>query len=207
MKVCSKCKIEKELSGFTKSKRYKDGYHYFCKDCKNEKSRLDYNKENKKTYYLNNKEKILEMRKEYYTNNKEEKLEYQSYYYSSNKSNINQKNKIRRKNDIIYHSITNVRNTIKKAIKKAGYTKKSKAFKILGCSYQEFKIYIENQFEAWMSWNNNGNYTGNYNETWQYDHIMPISSAITEDEILKLSHYTNFRPLCSRKNLEKSDKF
>ena len=57
-----------------------------------------------------------------------------------------------------------------------------------------------------MNWNNHGNYTGKYSETWQYDHIIPISSGMTEDEIIKLNHYTNFRPLCSRENLEKSNK-
>jgi 5-methylcytosine-specific restriction endonuclease McrA len=56
-----------------------------------------------------------------------------------------------------------------------------------------------------MNWNNQGKYTGKYNETWQYDHIVPISSSMNEDDILRLNHYTNFQPLCSRKNLEKSD--
>ena len=44
------------------------------------------------------------------------------------------------------------------------------------------------------------------NETWQLDHIVPISSAKTEDDIYKLNHYSNLRPLCSKKNLEKSNK-
>ena len=56
-----------------------------------------------------------------------------------------------------------------------------------------------------MNDSNYGVYTGNYNETWQLDHITPISSAMNEEEILKLNHYTNFQPLCSKKNLEKSN--
>jgi 5-methylcytosine-specific restriction endonuclease McrA len=56
-----------------------------------------------------------------------------------------------------------------------------------------------------MNENNQGRYTGNYNETWQLDHIIPISTAETEEEIIKLNHYSNFMPLCSRKNLEKSN--
>lgn len=208
MKKCYYCKEEKELTDFTKSKKYKDGYHYNCKKCKNAQSRLEYekNKLTKKEYYLDNKEKILIERKEHYINNKEKKIKYQKFYYKEHKTKINHRNKIRRKSDIIYHSITNVRNTIKKAIKRGGYTKSSKAFEILGCTYSNFIIYIESQFESWMSWENNGIYTGKYNETWQYDHIIPISSAKTEEEILKLSHYTNFQPLCSRKNLEKLNK-
>jgi 5-methylcytosine-specific restriction endonuclease McrA len=57
-----------------------------------------------------------------------------------------------------------------------------------------------------MTWKNHGKYTGNYNETWQYDHIIPISNAATEEELIKLNHYSNFQPLCSKKNLEKSNK-
>lgn len=33
-KQCSKCKEEKPLSEFSKNKRTKDGYHFYCKDCK-----------------------------------------------------------------------------------------------------------------------------------------------------------------------------
>lgn len=43
------------------------------------------------------------------------------------------------------------------------------------------------------------------NETWQIDHIYPISAASSPEEVIKLNHYTNLRPLCSRKNLEKSN--
>ena len=69
----------------------------------------------------------------------------------------------------------------------------------------EFKTFIEYKFESWMNWGNYGQYTGNYNETWQLDHILPISMGRDMDEIIKLNHYSNFRPLCSKKNLEKGN--
>ena len=56
-----------------------------------------------------------------------------------------------------------------------------------------------------MHWSNQGIYTGEYNKTWQYDHVIPISSAKNEEEVIKLNHYTNFQPLCSRRNLEKKN--
>ena len=34
MKICTKCKEEKELYNFTKNKNNKDGLEYFCKSCK-----------------------------------------------------------------------------------------------------------------------------------------------------------------------------
>ena len=37
MKICSKCKIEKELDFFSKDKGTKDGFSCWCKECKKEK--------------------------------------------------------------------------------------------------------------------------------------------------------------------------
>ena len=48
-----------------------------------------------------------------------------------------------------------------------------------------------------MNWKNWGKYDGNEKSGWDIDHIIPISSAKTEDDILKLNHYTNLQPLCS----------
>jgi hypothetical protein len=36
---------------------------------------------------------------------------------------------------------------------------------------------------------------------------MPISSAKTEEDVLRLNHYTNFQPLYWEDNLKKSDKY
>ena len=118
----------------------------------------------------------------------------------------NEYRKNKRKNDILFKLKDNIRCIIRFSYVSKGYKKNSKTFEILGCSYEEFRVYIESKFEPWMTWDNHGCYTGEYNETWQYDHIIPISSALTEGEIIKLNHYTNFQPLCSRINLEKSNK-
>ena len=60
--------------------------------------------------------------------------------------------------------------------------------------------------EPWMSWDNYGKYNGQPEYGWDLDHIIPISSATSENEILKLSHYTNLQSLdsyinrCVKKN-------
>ena len=56
-----------------------------------------------------------------------------------------------------------------------------------------------------MNWDNYGSYKINEQRTWNIDHIIPLSSAKNEDELIKLNHYTNMRPLCSKENLDKSD--
>ena len=78
------------------------------------------------------------------------------------------------------------------------YTKKSKTYEILGCSYEDFKIYIENHFKDGMTWENKG--------AWHIDHIIPTCTAKTEEDLIRLNHYTNLQPLWAEENLKKGSK-
>jgi hypothetical protein len=209
MKKCYECNVEKELIYFNRNKRSKDGYHYTCCDCKKLNYHKTYEKDkiNKKDYYNSNKELISEKGKTFYKNNKDKKLEYQIYYYHTHKKEVNKQKKERRDSNPLYKLTVSIRNAISKSLRNKNFSKRSKTYQILGCSFDEFQIYIQSQFENWMEWTNHGVYTGNYNETWQYDHIKPVSLGLNEEEIIKLNHYTNFQPLCSRKNLEKLNHF
>ena len=51
-----------------------------------------------------------------------------------------------------------------------------------------------------MNWENRGLYNGTQNYGWDIDHIIPISFAQSEEDIIKLNHYTNLQPLCSYTN-------
>ena len=70
----------------------------------------------------------------------------------------------------------------------------------MGCSLSEFKTHLESNFEDWMCWDNYGLYNGELNYGWDIDHIVPSSSAKTEEESVKLNHYTNLQPLCGKIN-------
>jgi hypothetical protein len=228
MKTCTKCKIEKELTEFSKDKSKKDGLQLVCKTCKKEweNNNKEKRKEFSKKYLEKNKEKIKKYNEEYKLNNKvyckeysknyrENNKEKLKEYYKNNKEKIkeyneNNKEKIKynrklyfnnkRKTNSLFKLSTNTRNLIYKAIKKNDYQKNNKTENILGCSYNEFKIHIESQFEFWMNWYNHGLYNGELNYGWDIDHIIPLASANTEEEIIKLNHYTNLRPLCSYTN-------
>ena len=108
----------------------------------------------------------------------------------------NEKTKERKKNDPVFNLKCYISRTINRSLKKNGFTKKSRTHEILGCSYEEFKEYIQSQWEPWMSWDNRGLYNGSKNYGWDIDHVIPQSKAMTEEELIKLNHYQNLKPLC-----------
>jgi hypothetical protein len=71
---------------------------------------------------------------------------------------------------------------------------------MIGCVPKQLKIHIENQFTDNMSWDNYGLFG------WHIDHIVPLSSAKTEEDLYKLCHYTNLQPLWAKDNWSKSNK-
>ncbi len=102
------------------------------------------------------------------------------------------------KNDNMYMCKIYIKNTIRTSLKSNGYTKNSRTQKILGCSYEDFKLHLENLFLPGMSWDNR--------KYWHIDHIIPSDFAIDEEELLKLNNYKNLRPLWENMNLEKSNR-
>jgi hypothetical protein len=224
-KKCSTCCLIKTLSEFNYDKRAKDGRTSNCRICSNirNKKYREGNKEKekirKKEWTIKNKEHIFEYSKEYklknidkvlnnndnYKKNNEEKIKKQAKKYrENNKDKIKELNKIYRvkklETDSLFKLRHNIDNLIRISFKNYGYNKKSKTSKILGCSYEEFKTHLESKFEPWMNWENRGLYNGTLNYGWDMDHIIPLSSATYEEDIIRLNHYSNLQPLCSYTN-------
>jgi phosphatidate phosphatase PAH1 len=155
--------------------------------------------EKKKLYREKNKDKIKEQRKKYRENNKELIKERKRLY-----------NKNKRITDPLFKLTGNIRVLIKNTLKYKNHKKQSKTTDILGCSFKEFKFHLEKLWShpnnldengnVWMNWDNYGLYNGNLNYGWDIDHVIPTSSANTEEELLKLNHYSNLQPLCSKFN-------
>jgi hypothetical protein len=211
MKKCKKCLLEKNIEDFYK-------YRNICKKCFIEGSLpkiKNYQKENKEKiniYKKNNFDKIKEYQKDYnkiYQGEnkikiKEYQKEYNKEYYFNNKEKLMEYNRIysntRYKNDFLFKLEKNIRSLIYQSIKSKKYKKNTKTQEILGCSFIDFKLYLESKFSSWMTWENHGKYNGELNYGWDIDHIIPISSIFTEKELLELNHFTNLQPLCSRVN-------
>jgi hypothetical protein len=110
----------------------------------------------------------------------------------------NEYRKKRRSNDHLYSLIYRVRARTGSAFRDNGYGKTSKTNEIIGCSWEFLYSHIESQFTKGMSWKNRS--------LWHIDHIIPLSSANTEEEIKQLSHFSNLRPLWASDNISKKDR-
>jgi len=221
-KKCNKCNLLKDINQFQIDKKRKDGLTYSCKSYLKEyrnnyyiinkeviKSKnKEYYKENKESidkykenWYLDNKDNILQKTKDNYFTNRDSKIEYQKIYSNKNKDILREYyskySKEKRENDILYNISCKIRNSIRNSIRNFGHSKKIGTHVILGCSFEDFKLHLESKFDSWMTWENRGLYNGELNYGWDIDHIIPLSSAITEDDIIRLNHYTNLQPLCS----------
>lgn len=172
-------------------------------------------KEKQKEWYQANKERIKAERKEYYQKNidkikqyreenKEKIYESNRLYYQKNNEIINSKRTVKWKekydNDPLFKIKHNVRTGIQRFLKKTNLHKISKTEILLGCTFEEFKQYLESKFEPWMTWDNYGLYNSELNYGWDIDHIIPVSTAMSIEDITKLSHYSNLQPLCSYVN-------
>jgi hypothetical protein len=155
-----------------------------------------------KEYYEDNKEHHKQYTKEYYENNKEKILKYRKQYRKDNKEKILEYTKDWMKDkyhtDPLYKFKANLRSRTSKAFKSKSWIKGGGSEKLLGCDWETAMKHIESQFESWMNWDNHGE--------WHIDHIIPLSSATTKEEVKKLCHYTNLQPLLAEENITKGDK-
>jgi len=143
-------------------KEYRDNFY---------KNNPEYNKE----YYSKNIEKCKQLSKQFRKNNPK----YSQYYINS-----------RLKNDVNFRLAYNMRHRIIYAIKNCNSKKTTKTAKLLGCSSEELKSYLESKFLPTMTWEN-------YGKTWHVDHIIPCSKfdLTKEEEQEKCFNYTNLQPL------------
>lgn len=223
MHQCNKCKIIQPLVNFCKDNKSKSGYSYRCKTCAANYLKK-YNAENRERikitqeqyrsknkakiseidilYRKKNKQKANKYNKEYYKKNKVRLLEQQKEYNKVNKISrnkyIREYNLNKRRSNILFKLIGNLRHRVQLAFKAKKSNKRNSTKEILGLPIEQVKQYLENQFQPGMTWENHG--------SWHIDHIIPLSSAKTEEELYKLCHYTNLQPLWAKDNLSKGAK-
>lgn len=142
-----------------------------------------------KKYSEKNKDKIAARHKKYYLANKDKLLEYNMSYIAN-----------RKKSDSVFKLSFRIRNLVYKACIRRGWSKNSKTFNVIGCTANELQAYLINTAKR--------NYGGKYfpGRLYHIDHVIPISQAKTESDLLKLNHYTNLQYLLPADNRKKSNK-
>jgi hypothetical protein len=208
-KKCKKCCIVKSVQEFPIQITTKDGYSPLCRDCKNLESREFIEKRKKEKLYVSPNEikkccvcKEEKSITEFYSsiNTRDgvrgnciecDKLSRDKYKDQQNVRRVS-----RYKNDPIVKLKKILRGRLSKYIKRKSVPMNN----IIGCDWNELKSYIENKFVDGMTWGNHGQYG------WHLDHIIPLDSATTENDVYKLSHYTNLQPLWAKDNLKKGNK-
>lgn len=196
-----------------KLKSSKDGHQPTCKICRkiyrqNNKDKIklkdkEYNLKNsnlikiqRAKYREKNRAKLAAAQREYIKANEAEVKRRKSEWKKKNIEKINLKIKNDMKNNPSLRLKHNLRSRMRQALKKD--YKSGMAIKLLGCSIEYFKQYIQSLWIEDMSWKNYGQ--------WHLDHIIPIASIQDDEQCKIVCHYKNIRPLWASDNLSKGSK-
>jgi hypothetical protein len=186
---CVKCDEIKVLGRFRHKRRK-------CIECERQQCR---------EYKRKNKEKIAEYNSAYKQEHKQDVLEYQRQYWKDHKHELmpkaNKRLKKRRKTDKNFQLSTNLRTRIGKFI--CGKNKSASTQNLLGCSWD--------QFRQWMEWQLNAFHPdltmAEYGPRWHIDHVIPcarFSMSIIKDQE-RCFHWSNCQPMLGSENLSKQD--
>lgn len=153
-----------------------------------------------KSYRYNNKDRIKEQAKRYRVEHKEYLRKLRKLFYKNNPHYARDYEKRKMVEDDLYKFKKLVRNMIRASFNRKGLRKSRNTKDIVGCDYKFLQKYLLETYK------NNYGYEWNRVESVHIDHIIPLATASTEEEIIKLCHYTNLQLLKAKDNIEKSDK-
>lgn len=100
--------------------------------------------------------------------------------------------------DPVFALACRVRARIREALRDRYIKKSQKSTDIVGCGWGELRDHLESKFVDGMTWDNM--------KLWHVDHIIPLATAKTEEQVFALCHYSNLQPLWAGDNLSKSSK-
>lgn len=167
-----------------------------------------------KKRYASNKQEYLRQQREYRVKNADAIRETKRLYRQKNaakiklakqKYGVENRDKIakalanRRANNPIARMANSMRRSIRRYLD-AGQKGEMSSFEIIGCSKDDLRKHLESKFKHGMTW-------GNYGKHWHIDHIVPLISAKSADDVKRLCHWTNLQPLTAFENISKGSKW
>lgn len=158
-----------------------------------------------KAYRAANKEKNRVYQKPYRKQNKEKNRACQKEWCLKNPGRVNAINRRRRKkrcdNDPAFRIRLNISSRLSTLL--GGKRKDSPTLRLIGCTLEFLRGYLEKQFRPGMTWENYGR-TG-----WHVDHIKPCAKFDLTDPAQQKQCfcYANLQPLWAEENLKKGDTY
>jgi len=181
-KLCSKCLVFKVLqTEFTKAKNTTDKRTPSCNECRR-KIPQDQTKK----------------RDAYRRTNGEQKRR----YFQENKEDIVKKRKERLRTNCEANILNRVRRFVRKQRLVCFDKYPVKTLMVLGCSKLELFEYLKIQFSITYGIE----YKDIYFKDLHIDHKIPLSIGKTEEDLMKLNHYTNLQFLHKTHNMQKKVK-
>ncbi len=167
----------------------------------------------KKRYALN-KQEYLRQQREYRVKNADAIRETKRLYCQKNaakiklakqKYGVENREKLskalanRRANNPLVRMANSMRRSIRRYLD-VGQKGGMSSFEIIGCSKDDLRKHLESKFRDGMTWQN-------YGKHWHIDHIVPLISAKSADDVKRLCHWTNLQPLTAFENISKGSKW
>ena len=106
----------------------------------------------------------------------------------------------RKKIDSVFKLKKQIRNEVRTSFKRRGYLKIGRTENITGLSSNDLYSYLQQTYK-----NRYGDFWDGKEEV-HIDHIKPLATAHTIEQVIALNHYTNLQLLKARDNLEKGAK-
>jgi len=213
-KLCTGCDSFKTLNLFNKDKSKKNGITTRCREC--EKNKKSYQERLKRQ-----KDKVIESRKilhqsvidngkvcsvcntnKPHTSFKEVKQYSDGFHKKCRDCEQKRKKELSKKynrqknerimNDPIAKSRKNARQMILSAFRYVGSKKNAKTYEIIGLNAGKFEQWLRDVSDVKPE-----------THDVHIDHIIPISSAQSHDEVLALSHFSNLQWLSHDENIRK----
>jgi hypothetical protein len=226
VKICASCLEIKYSGDFRKDSSKKDGLRCSCAIC--EKARV-------RAQYADNREFHLARNKEWRSKNPDKVKESQLTWRESHREYLAEKERIRktdpvkkaradrqtkiwlaseegktwraenhqkRKLDPKYSAEREARKILRRALERTGVTKSRRTEEVIGITSIELQHYLVNTYK--QRYGVFPDMSKRY--LYHVDHIIPIVTASSVEDVYRLNHYTNLQLLKASDNLSKSDR-
>ena len=201
-KWCKKCAVFKVCDGdhsnFVTDNGAWDGLRWICKAGDSEQCKK-WGKRNQEVKRTLNKE-WRKMNGKEYDRKEYQKRKADPHHQEYQRNYAREWCKRQRANNPQYKLKYNISRRLRELLQHAG-GKDMNTNKYVGCSILKLQCHLENKFDEYMTWENQG--------TWHIDHRIPASAFDMTNPLEQKAafHYTNLQPMWGSENIKKKNHY